>query len=213
MPTLKQLQAELSAAKAEIAQLQQQNASLRERLVQVSHATDLPAANPSAATRPQPSQKRASTLDPQLPPPAKIPRPNTMKLLPSQAAAVRTFSPPSSNQGFKYLYVPVQRRIPISQLHSRLRRLHINSSRALDIHYPDHHLVVLLIHNDYEPELCSQLNKFAIIVRKEYDPLGIISRTRLILPLLVMPENLQPKKMMHRERGFCNSWLTSCIFE
>ncbi|CEG74418.1 hypothetical protein RMATCC62417_09642 [Rhizopus microsporus] len=171
MPTLKQLQAELSAVKAEIAQLQQQNASLRKRLAHVFHAIDLPAANPSAATHPQPSQNRASTPDPQLPPPTKFPRPNTMKSLPSQAAVARTFSLPSSNQSFKYLYVPAQRRIPISQLRSRLRRLHINSSRVLGIHYPNHHLVALLLHNDYESELHSQLNKFTITVRDEYDPL------------------------------------------
>ncbi|ORE10236.1 hypothetical protein BCV72DRAFT_199935, partial [Rhizopus microsporus var. microsporus] len=90
---------------------------------------------------------------------------------PSQAAAAHTFSPPSSNQGFKYLYVPVQRRIPISQLRSRLRRLHINNSRVLDIHFPDRHLVALLIHNDYESKLFSQLNRFIITVRNEYDPL------------------------------------------
>jgi hypothetical protein len=46
MPTLKQLQAELSAAKAEIARLQQQNASLCEGLTQISSATELVVANP-----------------------------------------------------------------------------------------------------------------------------------------------------------------------
>ncbi|ORE11154.1 hypothetical protein BCV72DRAFT_253953 [Rhizopus microsporus var. microsporus] len=88
-----------------------------------------------------------------------------------QAATARTFSLPSSNQSFKYLYVPVQRRIPINQLRSRLRRLHINSSRILDIHYPDRHFVALLIRNDYESELRSQLNKLTITVCDEYDPL------------------------------------------
>ncbi|CEG84515.1 hypothetical protein RMATCC62417_18306 [Rhizopus microsporus] len=132
MPTLKQLQAELSAAKAEIARLQQQNTSLRERLAQVFRATELPAANHSAVnhsavTRPpespwqrQPSQKRPSPPDSELPLSTKVARLTAAKPLPSQAAASRTFSPPSANQGFKYLYAPVQRRIPISQLRSRL---------------------------------------------------------------------------------------------
>ncbi|CEG77626.1 hypothetical protein RMATCC62417_12340 [Rhizopus microsporus] len=130
MPTLKQLQAKLAAAKAEIARLQQQNTSLREGLAQVSPATELLVANPSAATRPpespwqrQPSQKRPSPPDCEFPPPIKVTRPNTTKLLPSQAAAARTFSPLSSNQDFKYLYVPIQCHIPIRQLRSRLRRL------------------------------------------------------------------------------------------
>ncbi|ORE06240.1 hypothetical protein BCV72DRAFT_256428 [Rhizopus microsporus var. microsporus] len=178
MPTSKQLQAELSAAKAEIARLQQQSVSLHERLAQVFLATELPATKPSAPTRPpqspwqrQLSQKRPSLPDSELSPPTKIARPAATKPLPSQAAAARTFSPPSANQNFKYLYVPAQHPIPISQLRSQLRRLQINSSRVLDIHYPDHHLVVLLIHNDYESDLCSQPNKFTITVRNEYDPL------------------------------------------
>ncbi|CEG73418.1 hypothetical protein RMATCC62417_08808 [Rhizopus microsporus] len=152
IPTLKQLQAELPAAKAEIARLQQQNASLRERLAQVSPATELPAVNLSAVTRPPES-------------PWKRCRPTATKPLPSQAAAARTFSHPSANQDFKYLYIPV----PTNQLRSRLRRLHVHSSRILDIHYPDRHLVILLIHNDYESEPRSRLNKFAITVRDEYD--------------------------------------------
>ncbi|ORE16330.1 hypothetical protein BCV71DRAFT_163754, partial [Rhizopus microsporus] len=68
---------------------------------------------------------------------------------------------------FKKKKVSVQRRIPISQL----RRLYINSSRILDIHYPDHHLVSLFIHKGYEAKLSSQLNKFAITVRDEHVPL------------------------------------------
>jgi hypothetical protein len=78
MQTLKQLQVELFAAKAEIARPQQQNASSSGFLC---HWTA------------------------------------------TQAAAARTFSPPSADQGLKYLYVPVQCRILISQLRSRLRRL------------------------------------------------------------------------------------------
>ncbi|KAG1175972.1 hypothetical protein G6F70_003745 [Rhizopus microsporus] len=51
LPTLKQLRAKLAATKAEIARLQQQIASARQGLAQVSPATELLAANPSAATR------------------------------------------------------------------------------------------------------------------------------------------------------------------
>ncbi|KAL4213045.1 hypothetical protein AB4K20DRAFT_2005006 [Rhizopus microsporus] len=148
--------------------------SLRERLAQVSPATELPSANLSAVTRlpESPWQCQPYQKCSEHPPPTKVTRPNTTKPLPSQAAAAaRTFSPPSANQGFKYLYVPVQRRIPIIQLRNRIRRLYINNSHVLNIHYPDRHLVTLIIHNDYEPELRSQLNKFAITVRDEYDSL------------------------------------------
>ncbi|PHZ08280.1 uncharacterized protein RHIMIDRAFT_241793 [Rhizopus microsporus ATCC 52813] len=86
---------------------------------QVSPAIELPAANLYAVTRPpesswqrQPFQKRPSPPDSELPPPTKVARPTATKRLPSQAAAARTYSSPSAHQDFKYLYVPVQRRIP-----------------------------------------------------------------------------------------------------
>jgi hypothetical protein len=47
----------------------------------------------------------------------------------------------------------------------------INSSRVLDVHYPYRHLIALLIHNDYEAEVRSQLEKFEIPLCDEYDPL------------------------------------------
>jgi hypothetical protein len=88
LPTLKQLRAKLTAAKAEIARLQQQNAYPREGLARVSPATELLAVNPSAATHPperpwqcQPSQKWPSPSDSELPPPAKVVGPNTTKPL------------------------------------------------------------------------------------------------------------------------------------
>lgn len=66
-----------------------------------SSVTELPAANPSAATRPpeppwqcQLSQKRPSTPDPEHLPATKVSWLNITKLSPSQAAAARTFSPP-----------------------------------------------------------------------------------------------------------------------
>ncbi|EIE91823.1 hypothetical protein RO3G_16534 [Rhizopus delemar RA 99-880] len=70
-------------------------------------------------------------------------KPKYAPSLPSQTAAARTFSPSSTNQG----------------------------NRVLDIHYPDHHLVVLLIHNNYEAEVRSQLEKFEIPIHDDYDPL------------------------------------------
>ncbi|ORE20195.1 hypothetical protein BCV71DRAFT_281404 [Rhizopus microsporus] len=84
--------------------------------------------------------------DSELPPPAKAARPTATKPLPSQAATAYAFIPPSSNQDFKYLYVPV------------LCSDYDACSHALDIHYPGRHLIALLIHNDYESEFRSQLN-------------------------------------------------------
>lgn len=71
----------------------------------------------------------------------------------------------------------------------------INSSRVLDIHYPDRHLVALLIHNDYESDLRSQLSlqlPFAIgmiplipqICVNQSAPSGA-TKTRLIMSLVL----------------------------
>ncbi|CEG78862.1 hypothetical protein RMATCC62417_13401 [Rhizopus microsporus] len=84
-------------------------------------------------------------------------------------AAARTFSIRSANHGYKFQYLPLRCRLPIGQLHSRMRQLNINTSHILNIHYPDHHLVALVIHNNYEIELRLLLKKFGIPVQDDYD--------------------------------------------
>ncbi|KAG0815849.1 hypothetical protein G6F18_013061 [Rhizopus arrhizus] len=181
MPTVKQLQAELAAAKAEITRLKQQNASLLERLAHASNAvaskkpaSTLVSSPPvsSPLTSPSLSSETSSQLkSPQKrPPPSNLgssPPQKAVKLeastpLPSQMAAAGTFSVRSTNHGYKFLYLPIRRRLPIGQIRSRLRQLNINTRRILNIHYSDRDLVALLIHNDYETELRSLLKKFEI---------------------------------------------------
>ncbi|KAG1448023.1 hypothetical protein G6F46_004968 [Rhizopus delemar] len=87
-----------------------------------------------------------------------------------QEAAARPLQPPSENQGFQYLYLPTKARVPIGQLRSRLRKLDINNNRILDIHYPDRNVVALLVHNDYANELRSQLKRFKITLKDNFDP-------------------------------------------
>ncbi|CAO3660637.1 hypothetical protein G6F70_003681 [Rhizopus microsporus] len=86
-------------------------------------------------------------------------------------AAARTFTVPSVNHGYKFLYLPLRHHLPIGQLRSRLRQLNINTCRIFNVHYPDRHLVALLIHNDYENELHLQPKKFKIPIQDDYDPL------------------------------------------
>ncbi|CEG74918.1 hypothetical protein RMATCC62417_10046 [Rhizopus microsporus] len=184
MSIVKQLQAELAAAKAKITRLKQQNTSLLERLAHASNAAapKKPAstlvssppvsrslASPSltseTSSQPKPPQKRPPSSDLGSPPLQKAAKLKDSTLLPSQMAAARIFSVPSANHGYKFLYLPLYRRLPIGQLCSRLRQLNINTRRILNIHYPDRHFVALLIHNDYEDKLCSQLQRFKIPIR------------------------------------------------
>ncbi|KAG1447747.1 hypothetical protein G6F46_012374 [Rhizopus delemar] len=152
MPTVKQLQAELAAAKAEINRLQQYNASLLEQLAQAPFTTVPTRVSTATASCPpaslsslqlKPSTKRPPSPELESAPLQKVSKPKYAPPHPSQTAAARTFSPPSTNQG----------------------------NRVLDIHYPDCHLVALLIHNDYEAEVCSQLEKFETFLRDNHDPL------------------------------------------
>ncbi|KAG0802931.1 hypothetical protein G6F18_014088 [Rhizopus arrhizus] len=54
-----------------------------------------------------------------------------------EEAAARFFQPPSTNQGFQYLYVSTKSRVPVGKLRSYLRNMGVNNARVLDIHYPD----------------------------------------------------------------------------
>jgi hypothetical protein len=55
-------------------------------------------------------------------------------------------------------------------LRSKLRDLRINHSRILDIHYPDRHIVALLVHNDYADELRDHFIKCRVTPSDEFDP-------------------------------------------
>ncbi len=87
-----------------------------------------------------------------------------------QEIAARFLQPPSENQGFQYIFVPTKARVPVGQLRTRLRKLEINNSRILDIHYPARNTVALLVHNDYAPELKSHLQKFKVRIIDNFDP-------------------------------------------
>ncbi|KAG1235788.1 hypothetical protein G6F68_006985 [Rhizopus microsporus] len=162
------------------------------------------------------SQKRPSLPDPELPPPIKVARPNTAKLLSSQAAAARTVSPLSSNQDFRYLHAPDQHCIPTSQLRFHLRQLHINTSRASDIHYPGHHLVALLVHDDYESELRSQLNMFASTVCEgssfiyvKHSPTAAVLPSRLIGRVLYETDDIKQYLISQKISSIVYQALTS----
>ena len=116
--------------------------------------------------------KRSPSPNNASPPPApKTAKPKHDNSQPSLTAIARQFSSPAESTGFKLIHVPVRCRLPLQQLRSNLRRLHINTRRILDIHYSDRNLVSFLIHIGYETELRSQLSKFNIKIRDDFDPL------------------------------------------
>ena len=87
-------------------------------------------------------------------------------------AAARRFSPPTNTTGFKYVYLHQKHRMTIRQLRDTLRKLKIDNSRILDVHFPDCGVVGLLIHNDFEQELTETLLRRGVSLHTDFDPLS-----------------------------------------
>ncbi|ORY89518.1 hypothetical protein BCR43DRAFT_415124, partial [Syncephalastrum racemosum] len=87
------------------------------------------------------------------------------------AACVRQFGPVSENHGFKYIYLRLKHRMPTAHLRSTLKKLRIDTSRILDMHFPDRCVAALLVHNDYAEELIAQLSALGIQPHDLFDPL------------------------------------------
>ncbi|KAG1512430.1 hypothetical protein G6F53_005185 [Rhizopus delemar] len=168
---------ELASARTEIERLRVQTAHLQEQLNQQSNVS-----NPTNHLNPSefpPLQNAATALLQSTPwhQPEKLQQikdqltaQRQQRRLQRQEAAARLLQSPSTNQGFKYIYLPTKARVPIGQIRSRLRKLGINNSRIIDIHYPDRNIVALLIHNDYEDELRQQLQRFKVTIKEDFNP-------------------------------------------
>ncbi|KAI9251519.1 Endonuclease/exonuclease/phosphatase, partial [Phascolomyces articulosus] len=85
-------------------------------------------------------------------------------------AAARAFTVPSATHGFCFKYFPTRGRKPVSEQRKNLKRLGIDNSRILDIHYPDTNVVGFLIHNDYEQELIEIMKKSNLEPNTNFDP-------------------------------------------
>jgi hypothetical protein len=143
---------------------------------------------------PSPSPNSAS------PPPPKVTEPKCDNSQLSLTVIANQFSSFAEPTGFKLIHVPVRSRLPLQQLRSNLRRLHINPRRILDIQYSDRNLVSFLIHIVYEAEVSSQLNKFNITAR---DDLNHLDPSIIRNPVLVNETidcKIQParKSFLHR---------------
>lgn len=88
------------------------------------------------------------------------------------AAFARTFTLPSSTQGFQFLYLPTQRKYSIKEMRQRLHGLGIDKSRIIHIHYPDSNIVAILIHNDYASTAITQLASHDIQPTLDFNPLS-----------------------------------------
>lgn len=88
------------------------------------------------------------------------------------ASIARTFTHPSADQGFQYLYFPIARKIPIREMRTNLTDLGLENSRLVNVHFPDSNVVAVLVHNDYASEALSILQKKKVSPEPNFDPLS-----------------------------------------
>jgi hypothetical protein len=168
---------ELTSARTEIERLRAQTEHLQEQLNQQNatsnttnplNSSDFPPLRNITTTLLQPTPWHQSERLQQIK--DQLTAQQQQRLLQRQEAATRLLQPPSTNQGFKYIYLPTKARVPIGQIRSHLRKLDINNNHIIDIHYPDSNIVALLIHNDYEDELRQQLQRFKVTIKENFNP-------------------------------------------
>ncbi|KAG0817320.1 hypothetical protein G6F18_012927 [Rhizopus arrhizus] len=88
-----------------------------------------------------------------------------------RAAAARGFQPVTGEQGFEYIYIPRSRKMTYTEARRRLGRLGVDTWRVLDVSFPAHSVVGLLVHLQYKPALVSLLEKAKIKILDQFDPL------------------------------------------
>ncbi|KAG1492523.1 hypothetical protein G6F52_013336 [Rhizopus delemar] len=88
-----------------------------------------------------------------------------------RAAAARGFQPVTGEQGFDYVYIPRSRKMSYTEARRRLGRLGVDTWRVLDVSFPAHSVVGLLVHLQYKPALVALLEKAKIKVLDQFDPL------------------------------------------
>ncbi|SAM03418.1 hypothetical protein [Absidia glauca] len=124
----------------------------------------------------------------------------TTRALKRQQAAARQFTPPSTNQGFQHVYIPIRSRQRIGQVRQTLKQLKIDNNRILDVYYPAMNTTALLIHNDYADDLRRQLTTAGV---KPLDAFNPLDHTHINDPKykdLSQPERTTLASTLHHQR-------------
>ncbi|OAD70520.1 hypothetical protein PHYBLDRAFT_171270 [Phycomyces blakesleeanus NRRL 1555(-)] len=100
--------------------------------------------------------------------PAKTPRvPSAHRV----AASQRLFSDKTGPDNFEYVYISCSRRIMHSEVHRSLRTLGVDTGHLLDINFPAHGVIGILVHVQYLEEFKSQLASAKVSLVNNFDPL------------------------------------------
>ncbi|EIE82525.1 hypothetical protein RO3G_07230 [Rhizopus delemar RA 99-880] len=191
-----------TAAHAKIGNLQQENTFLRKQLATKPSTTYIsrpPSRCTISPTFSSPSKHSPSPNDasPPLPKVTKLKRDDYQSSL---AAITSQFSSSAERTGFKLIHVPFRFSFSLQQLRSNFCRLYINTRQTLDTHYPNKNLISFLVHIGYETNLRSQLSKFNITVRNDFDPLA---------PSIICDPTLINEPIDYKAQRACKAFLHS----
>lgn len=89
--------------------------------------------------------------------------------------AQRILQPATENTGYTVIYMPSPRRTLHSEIRRALRLLGVAQERVIDIHFPAHGVVGLLIHTSYEKELRELLIQAKLKPKDDFDPTAAIT--------------------------------------
>ncbi|KAI9477058.1 hypothetical protein BDB00DRAFT_745070, partial [Zychaea mexicana] len=78
----------------------------------------------------------------------------------------------SDNTAYTVIYMPSPRRTLHSEIRRALRLLRAAQERVIDIHFPAHSVVGLLIHSSYERELRELLTQAKLTPKDNFNPIA-----------------------------------------
>ncbi|KAG1089288.1 hypothetical protein G6F39_011148 [Rhizopus arrhizus] len=127
-------------------------ASLRAQLAAQSAGAprDTPSSNTAASSSAAPNGAKETVSSPSLGTAASswatVASRGTKNKHRRRTAAARGFQPVTGEQGFDYVYIPRSRKMTYTEARRRLGRLGVDNWRVLDVCFPAHSVVSLLVH-------------------------------------------------------------------
>lgn len=109
-----------------------------------------------------------STKQPVRPKKKPVKKPLTKEQI---ATVARPFASNDGPTGFKYVYIGRSRRITRADTRSRFKQIGIDNSRVLDINFPAHGVIGVLVHLQYASTFEKVMSKVGAQLIKNFDPL------------------------------------------
>ncbi|KAI9363174.1 hypothetical protein BD770DRAFT_309866, partial [Pilaira anomala] len=86
-------------------------------------------------------------------------------------SAARPFVSNTGPSGFQFVYIGRSRKISRGDTRARLKRCGIDISRVLDISFPAHGIIGVLVHCQYAPTFISTMKRVNAELFEDFDPL------------------------------------------